>query len=76
MGSVCSVFVFFSCSIFFAGWFLSRRSGKTVMHVFSLPGKTIEPRKTLNTWPYFPLNPGCLIRILMSWFYCNPYITV
>ena len=34
---------------------------------------THEPRKRKQ--PYFPLNPGCLIGILISWYYYVPHIT-
>ena len=34
--------------------------------------KINEPRKE-KTWPYFPLNPGCLTGILIMAYY-NPYI--
>ncbi len=45
-------------------------------HFLSAP----KPRKgaftwaTKKTWPYFPLNPGCSIGILIMAYY-NPYIT-
>ena len=33
-----------------------------------------EPQKTENL--YFPLNPGCLIGILLIMVYYNPHLTV
>ncbi len=41
-------------------------------HSRKIPEKTWATKKTLL---YFPLNPGWLIGILISWFIINPYIT-
>ncbi len=46
-------------------WILAHKDGRLAL--------IIEPRK--KNRPYFPLNPGCLIGILIM-TYKNPYITV
>ena len=37
--------------------------------------RSCEPREKKTPRSYFPLNPGFLIRILISWSITNPYIT-